>query len=70
MTKENCIRLLNHYAEMKELPENKMERKKTNIKAYDDMKEHILKSKKFTEEEKKELFKEEKTDSKKKKKGE
>tara|TARA_R100000750_G_C2335277_1_gene91838 strand:- start:567 stop:734 length:168 start_codon:yes stop_codon:yes gene_type:complete len=46
MTKENCIRLLKHYLFIK----------KTD--AYNDMKEHILKSAKFTQEEKDELFKE------------
>ena len=55
MTKENCIRLLKHYEDIGKKD------------AYEDMKSHILKGKKFTQEEKDALFKEVSKDNSKKK---
>ena len=45
MTKENCTRLLEHY------------KKIGRTDAYENMKEHILKGSKFTQEEKDSMFK-------------
>ena len=45
MTKENCTRLLEHY------------KKIGRTDAYENMKEHILKGTKFTQEEKDTMFK-------------
>ena len=45
MTKENVLRLLKHYEDI------------GRTDAYEDMKQHVLKSSKFTAEEKDSLFK-------------
>ena len=45
MTKETCLRLLKHYEDI------------GRTEAYEDMKNHILKGTKFTQEEKDALFK-------------
>lgn len=55
MTKENAIRLLEHYKTI------------GRTDAYEDMKQHILKANKFTQEEKNNLFKEVKEETKSKK---
>ena len=49
MTKENCTRLLKHYKDV------------GYTSAYENMKEHILKGSKFTQEEKDTMFKVAKT---------
>lgn len=48
MTKENCLRLLEHYKTI------------GRTDAYDDMKAHMLKGKKFSTEETDQIFKENK----------